>query len=276
MPVSQLLCEGAANSPDVRVLNKLLAGRLEVRPMGGKYGMGANILARREHRGSHTVFGLLDGDFLRSWEPPHDRPREWRASDETMLGWHWERKEIENYLVDPTVVQKSLRLDAELSARYVAALQAARDAIAVYQAARTSLATCRKRFRPLASSFGRERTREKHVFPDALDDRACREGIRSAVAEHRESQFVESDEVLNRFEALLPEFSPGGIRHRDYLHAYAGKDLLCSMDPALRLFGFASAVTFREKVLIGITQTTEDVGGWLAEWAQLREIVETC
>ncbi len=56
---------------------KLLAGLCEVRPMGGKYGMGERIKARREVIGEKAVFGLLDGDFVGDWEQPQDRPHNW-------------------------------------------------------------------------------------------------------------------------------------------------------------------------------------------------------
>ena len=103
--MSLLLCEGGVNSPDVRVLSKLLGGRCQLRPHGPRYGMGASIIARRDSIGRNEVFGILDGDFVESWQAPIDRPVEWRSSDGTVFGWRWERKEIENYLIDPTVVE---------------------------------------------------------------------------------------------------------------------------------------------------------------------------
>lgn len=89
MPVSLLLCEGEANSPDVRVLTKLLAGRCAVRPSGGKYGMGDRVKARREAIGRETVFGLLDGDFISDFQVPTGQPSQWIGSDGTHLGWRW-------------------------------------------------------------------------------------------------------------------------------------------------------------------------------------------
>ena len=85
MPVSLLLCEGGANSPDVRVLKKLVAGRCRVLPLGSKYGMGERIKARREAIGQTTVSGLLDGDFVAEWTAPDNIPRNWVASDGTAL-----------------------------------------------------------------------------------------------------------------------------------------------------------------------------------------------
>ena len=111
MPVNLLLCEGGLNSPDVRLLSKLLAGRCEVRAMGGKQGMGERIKARRESTGRKVVFGMLDGDFVEHWAMPLNRPRPWTIKDskeDVLIGWRWERKEVENYLVDPVIVHRAL------------------------------------------------------------------------------------------------------------------------------------------------------------------------
>ncbi len=157
MPVSQLLCEGENNSPDVRVLSKLLSGLCEIKPNGGKYGMGVKIIARREVLGKTSVFGILDGDFLKDWQEPENRPAEWKSGNLEHFGWRWERKEIENYLIDPVVVEKALKNENIDMTGYRTALEDARDRISDYQAAGTALSANRIDFRPLPSSFGKER-----------------------------------------------------------------------------------------------------------------------
>lgn len=275
MPVSLLLCEGADSSPDVRVLTKLLAGRCRVHPLGQKYGMGNRIIARREVIGQDSVFGILDRDFLANWTPPVDRPVDWKSSDDTaFFGWRWERKEIENYLIDPAVIEFSLGQTLTMQ-DYQASLEAARDRVTVYQAARTALATSRLRFRDLPSSFGKARGRERHPFPDNLDEASCQDGVREVVLLHQESQVVKLDDVEAKFSVLLPEFQPGGVRYRSFLHSFSGKDLLWVMDDALRGFGFAGAWAFREKVVTGITQSPDDIGGWLPEWRELQLAIES-
>jgi hypothetical protein len=105
VPVTVLLCEGARDSPDVRVLNKLLAGYCTVQPIGSKFAMDSYILARRDASPTATVMGLKDGDFDREWDAPSDRPEPWsrqRPGGRTeRIGWSWARTEIENYLIDP-------------------------------------------------------------------------------------------------------------------------------------------------------------------------------
>jgi hypothetical protein len=112
MPVTLLLCEGVRDSPDARVLNRLLGGYCTVEPVGSKYAMDTQILVRREVSPAATVMGLKDADFYSEWLRPGDTPEPWSkrvaGGREERLGWSWSRKEIENYLIDPNVVAWAL------------------------------------------------------------------------------------------------------------------------------------------------------------------------
>ncbi len=279
MPVDLLLCEGGPNSPDVRVFTKLLAGRCLVLPQGGKYSMGSKVIARREALGRQTVFGLLDGDFVEPWQQPTDHPRAWTNSDGRIhFGWRWERKEIENYLLDPDVVIPALSLlgsDAAPAGNlYRTMLEEARDRLGPYQAARTTPASSRVRFVDLPSCFGKARGRQRHPFPDSLDEPSCRTGLRLTVDRHAKSQTIDCDDVEQKFTSFLPEFLQGGARHASFLYAFSGKDLLLSIDAKLRELGFPSAQVFLERVLIGIERMTDDIGDWVPEWRELQRLVE--
>lgn len=275
MPLAQLLCEGGDNSPDVRVLGKLLFGICQVKPQGGKYGMGAKIIARREAFGQNCVFGILDGDFVKDWQEPSDKPKEWKTNDGSVhFGWRWERKEIENYLIDPIVVGKALGENSLDILQYGTALELTKERISVYQAARTALSINRIRFEDIPSAFGHPRGEEKHLFPDALDQDSCATEIGKIVHRHQETQLVSPEAVTSSFKDLLPECTEGGMRNRYYLQAFAGKDLLWGMDRWFDANGFRGAWAFREKVLLGIRKTTDDIADWLPEWTKLRESVD--
>lgn len=274
MPVNVLFCEGGPGSPDIRVLNKLLAGRCgQIRPEGGKYGMGNCIKAHREALGQALVLGLLDGDFRSAPGDPTDEPQVWMASDKTRLGWRWERKEIENYLIDPAVVAKSLGDQAPEPGKYQQALESARDKIALYQAARTALSAERPRFKPLSSSFGTGRGKSKYRLPDDLTETGCRAGIQASVADHQATQLVGLDAVVERFDALRPEFAPGGRRYEHFLCYFAGKDLALAAEEDLKAFGFQGGNAFLAKVIQEIARSTDDIGTWLPEWAALQAAV---
>jgi hypothetical protein len=273
MPVAQILCEGGNNSPDVRLLSRLLAGICEVKPLGGKYGMGTRILVRREVLGPGSVYGILDGDFVKEWSEPRGKPREWKSGDGIFFGWRWERKEIENYLIDPMVVEKALGAEAPDISEYCKALESAASRIAVYQAARIALSMHRPRFKDMPSGFGPVRGKEKHPFPEELDKIACEVGIRAIVARHQEIQMVSLEDIERSFESLVPQCEGGGERNRHYLHAFAGKDLFWSMNQWFSHEGYGGAWVFREKVLSGIQKTADDIASWLPEWSVLKNMV---
>ncbi len=99
MPVTLLLCEGVSDSPDVRVLNKLLRTFCRIVPIGSKHAMDTQILLRREVSPRAIVMGLKDADFDRVWNAPADRPELWTkrllGARIERIGWSWARKEIE-------------------------------------------------------------------------------------------------------------------------------------------------------------------------------------
>lgn len=276
MPVSMLLCEGGPNSPDVRVLSKILTGLCEVKPFGGKYGMGDRIIARREILGNDTVYGILDRDFAKEWHPPKNQPCKWESRDhQTWFGWRWERNEIENYLLDPDIVSKALSNSSLNMSDYQNALEQARDKISIYQASRIALSISRKRFNPLASSFGTPKGKnEQHLFPDRLDEPACIEGIKNAIQDHQQNQIVSENDVIQAFERYKPDCLAGGDRYQHYLVAFSGKDLLWSMNEWFEQNNIIGAWAFREKVIKGIQNSTDDVALWLNEWEILRSMTE--
>lgn len=276
MSVNILFCEGVSSSPDIRVLSSVLQGLVgEVRASGGKYGLGTRILAHRELLPDGKIAGILDGDFVENWEGPNPAPRSWITGGAVVLGWRWQRKEIENFLVDPAVVSRCLGEAAPNLDNYREVLEDAANAIANYQAARTALSVSRRRFQELPSCWGPEDAFDRQPFPQDLSDRGCRDALRVSVQAHAAGQAVTIDEVNMRYEQLLPEFAAGGARRRDYLWTFAGKDLLIAMENGLQHLGFQTPRAFREKIVLGIEKTGGEVlRGWIQEWASLADLVQ--
>jgi len=275
MPVTLLLCEGGDHSPDIRVFGKLLAGICTISPHGGKYGMGDRVITRRKDLQRNSICGILDGDFTNEWSGQRNEPVEWRSNDGAIFfGWRWERKEIENYLIDPIIVERVfprslLNIDA-----YLGALESARNQIACYQAARTALSTHRVRVKPLCNYFGRPRGRKNHPFPNVFDESHCQSEIRSVVSQYSYSQSVGADAVIASYQIYLNECLSGGSRSNAFLSTFAGKDIVWALEPWLSSNGFSGPEAFIERIVVGIERSIDDISSWLPEWARLKWLIQ--
>ncbi|MFB2769055.1 hypothetical protein ACE1AT_07120 [Pelatocladus sp. BLCC-F211] len=282
MPVNILYCEGIAKSPDVRLLSLIIPPSCVVRPIGSKQGLAQRILGAKDIRTGSTIAGLRDRDFDDDQSPPQGTPRNWHITEggkQIPLGWYWERKEIENYLVDPKVVKQALGEEAPPLEEYRQALKASAQKIAVYTAARITLSLyLQNRPSPPNNSWGEERDKkEGYRFPKdkGLTEANCKSELNNIIKQYEQRLSSPKRNPLDDFERLLPTCCPGGSRfqNQNYMTFFAGKDLLYGMREQLSGFGFESPVVFRERILKGIEESTQDVWTWLPEWQRLRELI---
>ncbi|HAG83558.1 MAG TPA: hypothetical protein DCL61_21010 [Cyanobacteria bacterium UBA12227] len=282
MPVNILYCEGVAKSPDVRVISAIVPDGCVVRPIGSKQGLAQRILGAKDVRTGSTVAGLRDRDFDDDDSQPCGNPRNWSINDgstRVQLGWYWERKEIENYLIDPKVVKRALGNNAPAAEQYRASLVAVSEKIAAYTAARITLSLyLQNRPSPPYNSWGEERDKkEGYRFPKdkGLTPVNCKAELNKIIKEYEQKLGTPKRNPNEEFERLLPTCTPGGSRfqNQNYLTFFAGKDLLYGMRSELSGFGFETPAVFIERILKGIEETAEDVWTWLPEWQQLRELI---
>ena len=99
--------------------------------------------------------------------------------------------------------------------------------------------------------------------------------MNNCVLAYNAEQSVNVEEVKSAFEMLIPEFLAGGVRYDHYLVTFAGKDILWAMDAKIRDFGFDGVLVFREKILIGIQNSKDDIGDWLPEFKALQSAVDS-
>ncbi|QTA93475.1 hypothetical protein [Desulfonema magnum] len=276
MPVNILFCEGGKNSPDIRVLRALLPATCRIKGAGSKYAFDRRILFLKQESPipSAAIAGIRDRDFDDDETPPRSFPRVWEMTDNTKkvnIGWSWERKEIENYLTDPEVVRHALGLKSPPPDKYRKALQTSAQMITDYTAARVSLSLYRVQPMSLKNNWGEKRW--KMPFPDQFGENDCRSEIGNIIDEYKQVRIVKKADVLKTFDTLLPACRPGGVRFKHYMTFFAGKDLLCGMHRALDHFNLGSPSDFRERVIVGIERSAEDVWTWLPEWQRLRELI---
>ncbi|NER45404.1 MAG: hypothetical protein F6J92_01570 [Symploca sp. SIO1A3] len=194
--------------------------------------------------------------------------------EQEWIGWTWARKEIENYLIDPEVVQKALEKKAPNRDEYQKVLDNAAKNIATYSAARTALA-CEN-----FQNFWGEEVRAGHCFPSKLGKNYCKKRIAEIVRANSKYRLVSEQDVQKKFSNLLPQFRPDGSRFKDYLKYFAGKDLLYAMREQLRALGFEDSSNkykpeqvFVERIVNRI-ERIDKVWEWLPEWTTLHQLIK--
>jgi len=242
--------------------------------------MADQVLVRRAASPASIVMGLRDADFDRVWSGPSSAPETWwkpaGGAAGTRLGWRWSRKEIENYLIDPDVVVRALGPRAPASDRYQEILERAADRLSAYTAARVALTRHRIYWKPLPNRWGKPKGADKYPFPDNLRRRECRRRIRWLVRLYAPSAPLDPAAVLREFTTQYQHHRlPTGLWRMHFLHTYGGKDLLLQMENDLQSFGFNNFAEFRERILLGIRDTSEDIAFWLPEWNALKNEIQT-
>jgi hypothetical protein len=271
--VTVLYCEGNAKSIDIQVIGQLIPKGCTVQAIGGKeYGFWDKVISDR------SVFpklaGLGDRDLVCEASSVNELPLR-VMKGETHLGWVWERKEIENYLIDPRVVERALGRKAPPIEQYQNILKQAAETIAAYTAARTALECF-----SFSNSWG-EQIAKTHRFPprDQLGKKKCAVKIEEIVVERlrHENRAITPGYVVAKFEELLPTCRPSGFRFEHFLTFFGGKDLLHVMTEPLRGLNFdpsnpkiSPTEMFLERILVGI-ERSQDVWNWLPEWQELRQ-----
>lgn len=264
-----LLCEGTDGSPDIRLIAAILRGPVVgvLRPSGGKEGFRNLVSNLRAGDATKSVCGLADGDFPRrpeSWVAP-PLCREWRLSVngvETMLGWMWRRKEIENFFVDPDVVARAHRWDAPTKVAYASALERVFDDLACVTAARMALTAH-------APSRNRVDTSMRIDAGEAEIERA----LRRRAAEYNAHANIDEDALMASYRACLVECRSGGKFRASAVEVFAGKDILAKIQQTA---GFSREVKARdalvERILLALAGDLAP-HTWLPEWSALRDAV---
>jgi hypothetical protein len=268
--VSALYCEGAENSPDVRLLGLLLGDVVgEVVPWGGKDGLPAMV--NRGRRNGLAVCALIDGDFPRA-------PDAWAHGDEAcvweqgkeaepkvQLGWHWRRKEVENYLLDPLVLAGAFGWSDDQTNDYRAVLERVFDDIAVHTAARMALTVCAPQ---------RNRLYTEINLGDDLS--AVRATLEARAKEHDQKAKIDVDKLLHWFDALVPRCQHGPFRQHP-MSAFAGKNILARLQNTPGVQEIDRNLKVGKKLYSPLLSALESKGpaviDWLPEWRSLHDAV---
>ena len=272
MPVNMLLVEGEL---DVQILNAIFAGRPAVKVGGSKQSLPPRTRTEREREIQASY--LRDRDF--DYDPPHDptQPVVDREYKGTVLGWHWCRHEMENYLIDPEVVVVATGWDRAI---YETAVIAAAQRIRHYQIARWVVGTARRSLPPHFELYTRLDELQDHELrlPDDLSERITVQWATEHVARFyaRVSQAIAAEAIATSLASRTTSLTSSLLTSVvNVLLWCSGKDLLVALEPWLQTHGLPNAGAFRARMRDWIRGHPEDTLRCLPEWGRLRQLVRT-
>lgn len=270
MPITQLYCEGTSGGIDARVISEIAPRGCLVKPIGSKNRSAQKVIVDRSISPSLGI--LVDRDFDCAESTVVEKPVS--IFEGTIpVGWSWERKEIENYLLDPAIVEKTWISKGIFTLEdYKQALVLAAEDIRFYTAARTALScfSYKDRWGSGVSAF------KSYSFPSDRSQQACQTKIEATVNGDKSARIVTPENVIQKFEVLLSEFSASGYRQSHPLIYHSGKDLLLAMKPSLDIWmpnRQTSIQNFTERIIKQI-EREENIWNWLPEWSALRKLLE--
>jgi hypothetical protein len=271
MPVSQLLVEGRL---DADLLRPVFQGRPTVDFGGSKYSLSPRARIERQRSGAN-VWYLRDRDF--DYPPPSDlsQPVVDHFDRGTILGWHWCRHEIENYLLEPVMVATAMGWDMTT---YRAELTMAARRIRHYQAARWAVGIARRSLPPNYELETKPAVCAGHDFrlPDDLSESTSFQWARDQVGDFqtRVNQVLGRGAVDNSLSAQAGIFTDAFLSSiTEVLVWFSGKDLLAALEAWLQAQGLANAGDFRARMRAWVQTHPDEALNHLAEWNKLRDLL---
>jgi hypothetical protein len=271
MPVTQLYVEG---SLDQRVLTGVLSGQVAVASRGTKDDL-PHIVRRELDDGKTGIAYLRDRDF--DSEPPHIQAVEVAVDRElsgTVLGYRWDRTELENYLLEPAIASAALRVDL---AEWSVELAKAAAQLHAYTAGRWTLGQLRARTHRVTKIKTRPDSLSGKVFPlpKSLMEADVRTWLSATVtgvsaAVSKEFDVVATTKQFESYKGILSGKFGGEI-----LRWYSGKDLFGVLASYFQSKGIDNSADAMERVLVwletpnGISTAMSN----LPEWKNLATVL---
>jgi len=274
MPVSRLLVEGKL---DAILLSAFLGGNPPVEPRGSKNSLKPITAEEMSHEGPRVAF-VRDRDF--DFDPPLDEKVELTEITDTRfpepLGWYWSRHEIENYLLDPAIIQ--LVWPSVSRHDYESMLVKAAVKIRFYEAARWAVGIARRALPPHYELRTRpaELCDRELAVPAWFDMERCQQWAVACIGEHcnRLTECLSVCTAVDVIERMSDHLAVHECSDcKKILTWFSGKDLLCALAPEIeRVFNRVPG-SFRARIRDWIMQHPEEAVRALPPWDTLRGYV---
>lgn len=262
-----VLCEGERQSPDVQLLAGIIGGRAFVQPAGGRNGL-PEAVESLQATGTNAC-AVSDGDLPRNvsdwstWTPPTTL-QSFSLRNRPVVGWRYPRKEVENYLLDPNVLQRTRGWTDSRRDSYAAWLDGVFDKMGPCVAAEMAL----------TASFPTRTRPDLKVTPGADDATALRQ-LQRRVEDHNRGGSYDCDSTTRLYHQLLPLCRPGGRLREFAMKLFPGKNALALVSQErgwreqLPTANAAELADLVSNAMAGAGHT------WLPEWQELVHHLDT-
>ena len=275
MLVNMLYIEGKL---DEQVLMPVFEGSPTLKQGGSKNALKPRTLAVRQENEKVAAGYLRDRDF--DFDPPDDRSKPTIDCRDTKsnlpIGWRWCRHEIENYLIEPEVVQRATGWPVSDFEEVVR-----RSALKIrdYEAARWAIGIVRRALPPHFELNTRPNSLKNNeiALPPTLDSTSVYDWASKEIQTHRSGIMKETDserveesyrDTVERFDDTFIKCVP------DVLVWFSGKDLLAGMADRIVERGFDNPGNFRAQLRDWIRDNPGNALELLPEWKELAETLK--
>jgi hypothetical protein len=267
MPIDLLIVEGNLDS---EILAAVFQGSPAVRRGGPKNSLKPQARYERERNGVEAGY-VRDRDF--DYEPPDDCSVVVVDSmiNNLPLGWHWARHEIENYLLDPGIIESAIGITERDWSQLITDVA---GQIRWYQIARWTIGQVRRSLPPHYELETRPAGIKNELqLPDSTDEPNSREWCLASIREFaaRFEGYTFSDNIEANLDGRSRAISEKCLSDAaSALIGCSGKDLLAGL-PAdvLDHAGFGNAGELRAALRDWVRANAKEAIDHFPEWQSL-------
>jgi len=269
VPVSVLLVEGKLDAEVLSPVLGTLPVRVTLEPVGSKSSLKPRARDRRQFPVGVPTCYVRDRDF--DFDPPVDRSQptvDSRHDVGGVLGWRWSRHEMENYLLEPRLVEAATGWSV---ADFTHGLLATARSLQHYTAARWAVGIARRSLPPFNDLPTRpaELTNEIKI-PADCSQAACFTWALQHVAAFRRQ--VEATLEVAAVQSSLAERAQrlaGLMTSEEVLLWHSGKDLLAALAPLIATRPEANPKAFLSRLRRWVQGSPQEAVVLFPEWQAL-------
>jgi len=270
MNIYELLVEGKTESQVINAIKASTNTNILIERKGSKDTLPTEVMYERSSKKRNDIYLLRDRDFDFDVSEGIFTPQPLMKNG-TLLGWHWCRHEMENYLLEPELVCKAIpHLKIE---DYLEALTSTAEKIRFYVSARWTIGYAKRKTHipPYYSLRTKPELRGEFSLPDNLEEEAVQLWMREEA-----STFYEKINKVLSVSSLNEKY----LYYKEYLsiekckdipsvlHNFPGKNLFAGLTTWLALYQLDPG-KLKGYIINYVTKNPEEAVALIPEWQEL-------